>query len=209
VYDEYVDGNFIRSQEWGGQLGAMVVPGRNITLDITGPPFRFLVANMTLTRRWEQAVWNGMPLKVWLDSPQAIRIYMEWNYYEATGRALTPDRLRFQAAITGSVHGELFSESLLSIGSGQSLSAERAAMYYLTLNATSWPAFLDLSTTIEPIPKSDSSLLFWVVLVAAPAAVLLLLILATSLRRGRRSTRDVPNRLSSNKDPSDRRDALK
>src|SRR3990172_2243167 len=197
---EYADGEFIRLEEWevsGGMLYRDRDEGQNLTqyaLDVTGPSFRFLVVNMTLTRLWLQAFYRDLPLQVWLDAPQAIYIDIEEPYAIATGKSLTRDKLRFHAGISGPIQGELFSYDLVSLGSGQDLTAGGAPLYYLTLNSTSWPALLELSTTIEPVPQGDGGLMLWVVVIAIPAAVLLLLILAAGRRRGRPSKRDSQDR---------------
>jgi len=136
----YRNGTFVSERNWGLQEVRFLEGGVNHRFDFSGPPFRFLVANSSLTRQWQRN-WH---LDVLLYSPQAILIEPDQDYWASTGRGryVPYEELAVRVTMSGDIIATIYTQLLVPISSGAAISAQRERQYFVSFNATTWPARL-------------------------------------------------------------------
>ena len=187
----YRNGTLDYNQSYSsGSLGGHVIDRRDShRFEFWGSPLRLLVANQTLTRQW----WRTTPhLDVVLYSPQAIVITPSDDLWFASGRtiSLEHDEIRLRVTTAEGFTATIYSESLVPLGSGAAISAERQWNYYVSFNASTWPARLVADVILEPVATGDFPL--GIVLLTAVVAPILLV--SGLLWRRRRESSPPPTR---------------
>jgi len=202
----YRNGTFVSERNWGLQEVRFLEGGVNHRFDFSGPPFRFLVANSSLTRQWQRN-WH---LDVLLYSPQAILIEPDQDYWASTGRGryVPYEELAVRVTMSGDIIATIYTQLLVPISSGAAISAQRERQYFVSFNATTWPARLIADVELKPLP-ADNSTLGVVLFVALVAPILIgfgVLWRRRRRARGLPEPREAPRRLRGrrNRGPSGR-----
>ena len=163
--------------------GRFLRGGVSHRFEFEGPTFRFLLANVSLTRLWGR----DWVLNLVLDRPEAIQIIPEHDYFSHTGHFVNAEGLRIKATLTGNVTGTLYSESLEPLDSGTQLTAGGDMSYYLSFNAERWPATLNASIALEPDSSGQPSFPIVTLVLLAVPIVFFILLIGLAYRRRRKT----------------------